>query len=204
MKLINHIKPDLYIDESVILVGNSPSVINFKKGQEIDKFNTVIRFNDFEIADNQNFVGSKTDLIFISNSFFTKNMYSKNDKIVLLDNSLKIKSDEIKEKNYFYIDSYQLINLRYKYGPFRNFLRTLDFEGTWLNLLYPKNITIGMVVILLLIESSIQPTIYGIDFDHKKKSHYYKHQKDHGFSHSYIYERKLLESLIKKNLIKIL
>lgn len=204
MKLINHIKPDLYIDESVILVGNSPSVFNFKKGQEIDKFNTVIRFNDFEIADNQNFVGSKTDLIFISNSFFTKNMYSKNDKIVLLDNSLKIKSDEIKEKNYFYIDSYQLINLRYKYGPFRNFLRTLDFEGTWLNLLYPKNITIGMVVILLLIESSIQPTIYGIDFDHKKKSHYYKHQKDHGFSHSYIYERKLLESLIKKNLIKIL
>ena len=204
MKRINHIKPDLYIDESVILVGNSPSVLNLKKGQEIDKFNTVIRFNDFEIADNQNFVGSKTDLIFISNSFFTKNMYSKNDKIVLLDNSLKIKSDEIKEKNYFYIDSYQLINLRYKYGPFRNFLRTLDFEGTWLNLLYPKNITIGMVVILLLIESSIQPTIYGIDFDHKKKSHYYKHQKDHEFSHSYSYERKLLESLIKKNLIKIL
>ena len=204
MKRINHIKPDLYIDESVILVGNSPNVLNLKKGQEIDKFNTVIRFNDFAISEKQDFVGSKTDLIFISNSFFSKNRHSKNDKVVLLDNSLKIKNNEIIEKGYFFIDPYQLINFRYKYGPFKNFLRTLNFEGTWLNLLYPKNITIGMVVIILLIESSIHPTIYGIDFDHKKKSHYYKHQKNHAFSHSYVYERKLLESLIKKDLVKIL
>ena len=171
---IKNILPEIEISDPVIIVGNSPSVLKEKKGNEIDDFNTVIRFNDFKITENQDFVGKKTDLIFITNSFFVKKSYSKNDKVVLLDNSSKIKKDEIDEKNYYHIDPYQLINLRYKYGPFKNFLRTLDYKGTWLNLLYPKNITIGMVAILLLIESKIKPTIYGIDFDYKKKSYYYK------------------------------
>lgn len=204
MKKISLIIPLLEVNDPVIIVGNSPSVLKEKKGKEIDDFNTVIRFNDFKITDNQDFIGNKTDLIFISNSYFVKKTYSKNDKVVLLDNSLKIKKNEIDEKNYFHIDPYQLINLRYKYGPFKNFLRTLYFKGTWLNLLYPKNLTIGMVAILLLIESKIKPTIYGIDFNYKKKSHYYKHENDYGSTHSYFYERKLLENLKKENLIKIL
>jgi len=201
---IKNILPEIEISDPVIIVGNSPSVLKEKKGNEIDDFNTVIRFNDFKITENQDFVGKKTDLIFITNSFFVKKSYSKNDKVVLLDNSSKIKKDEIDEKNYYHIDPYQLINLRYKYGPFKNFLRTLDYKGTWLNLLYPKNITIGMVAILLLIESKIKPTIYGIDFDYKKKSHYYKNENDYGSTHSYFYERKLLENLKKNNLINFL
>lgn len=47
----------------VILIGNSPSVLNFKKGTEIDSFDIVVRLNDFETSGFEDCVGNKTDIL---------------------------------------------------------------------------------------------------------------------------------------------
>ena len=51
----------------------------------------------------------------------------------------------------------------------------MHYRGTWINLIYPKLITIGTIVSLLLIENNIKFTITGMDLDYKKNnSHYFK------------------------------
>ena len=47
---------------NVIFVSNSPVVLNKELGQEIDKFDIVIRCNDFEIDGYEKHVGTKTNI----------------------------------------------------------------------------------------------------------------------------------------------
>jgi len=48
---------------SIILVGNSKNVLLQKRGQEIDKFDTVVRFNNFQLEGFEEYVGNKVDII---------------------------------------------------------------------------------------------------------------------------------------------
>ncbi len=48
---------------SIILVGNGSSVLQSKRGQEIDKFDVIVRFNNFQLDGFVENVGSKTDII---------------------------------------------------------------------------------------------------------------------------------------------
>jgi hypothetical protein len=205
VKKISLIKPLLEVIEPVIIVGNSPTILREKKGDLIDKFNTIIRFNDFKIKDFTPHVGNKTTINFISNShFYSNNTTDKNFKTIVVDNSFKINESEILNRKYYQSDDYAATMLRYKYGPFVNLLRTSDNKGTWLNLLYPKNITLGLLATLLMVDNSIKPTIYGIDFDHKSKSQYFKNTKDHDVGHSYFYEKKIFNRLKIQNKISYL
>tara|TARA_B100000579_G_scaffold178004_1_gene145061 strand:- start:151 stop:768 length:618 start_codon:yes stop_codon:yes gene_type:complete len=205
VKKISLIKPLLEVIEPVIIVGNSSSILNEKRGKEIDNFNTVIRFNDFKTENFIEYTGSKTSLNFISNSYFNfYDLSNQNFKIIIVDNSYRISEKEIIDKNYFKCDDYSSTILRYKYGPFVNFLRTSDSKGTWLNLLYPKNITLGLLVTLIMVENSIKPTLHGIDLNHNSVSHYYKNTKNHNQGHSYFYEKKILSRLKKQDKINYL
>lgn len=53
---------DDFKDKSIIVVGNSPSLLSQKKGNEIDKFDIVIRFNRFETENLEEYTGIKTDI----------------------------------------------------------------------------------------------------------------------------------------------
>lgn len=46
----------------VILVGNGPSALQFQRGELIDSFGTVVRFNDYILDGFQDRVGSRTDV----------------------------------------------------------------------------------------------------------------------------------------------
>ncbi len=48
---------------NVILVGNGKSVLDKKLGTDIDKFDIVVRFNNFQLEGFEEYVGSKTDII---------------------------------------------------------------------------------------------------------------------------------------------
>jgi len=48
--------------QKILLIGNGPSVLNRKLGEEIDKFPLVCRFNAYRIKDFENHVGTKTDI----------------------------------------------------------------------------------------------------------------------------------------------
>ena len=55
-----------------------------------------------------------------------------------------------------------------------------------------------------MVENSIKPTLYGIDFNHNSDSHYYKNTKNHNQGHSYFYEKKILSRLKKQDKINYL
>jgi len=48
---------------SIILVGNGPSLLQKELGNKIDSFDTVVRFNNFQIDGYENHVGSKCDIL---------------------------------------------------------------------------------------------------------------------------------------------
>ena len=48
----------------VLIIGNSPKVLENEFGKEIDKFDIVIRINNFETKGFENQVGTKTDYLF--------------------------------------------------------------------------------------------------------------------------------------------
>ena len=49
--------------KSVILIGNGPSVLDTELGEEIDSFDTVVRFNNFEIEGFEKNVGKKCNIL---------------------------------------------------------------------------------------------------------------------------------------------
>ena len=51
----------------MVIVGNASTVLNHKLGHLIDKFDEVVRFNEFQIKGFEEFVGSKTT-IWVRNS----------------------------------------------------------------------------------------------------------------------------------------
>lgn len=50
----------------VVIVGNSNNVTNYKFGPIIDKFDIVVRFNEFKINGFEEYVGTKTDYVAIT------------------------------------------------------------------------------------------------------------------------------------------
>jgi len=52
------------MQQTMILVGNGPSVFNQELGQYINKFDIVIRFNNFQIKGYEKYIGTKTDILF--------------------------------------------------------------------------------------------------------------------------------------------
>ncbi len=47
----------------IILISNSPSVLNERLGKEIDQFDIVCRFNNFKIDGFSQYIGTKTDCV---------------------------------------------------------------------------------------------------------------------------------------------
>lgn len=50
----------------VLVLGNAPSLLDREMGKEIDKFDTVIRINNYRVSGYEKFVGTKTDYAIIS------------------------------------------------------------------------------------------------------------------------------------------
>ncbi len=63
-KLVEH--ADAMFAHGTCIVGNGRSVLGSGAGPAIDKFGTVIRFNDYQIDNFEQDVGSKTDLWVVS------------------------------------------------------------------------------------------------------------------------------------------
>ena len=47
-------------ESSTIIIGNSPNIFNYQYGSKIDKYEYVIRFNEFKIAGFEHYIGTKT------------------------------------------------------------------------------------------------------------------------------------------------
>ncbi len=55
--------PFLSAYSKVLLIGNSKSVLEKKLGEDIDRFDVVCRFNNFQIEPYEEYIGTKTDIV---------------------------------------------------------------------------------------------------------------------------------------------
>eukprot|EP00966_Prymnesium_polylepis_P001870 42844-Prymnesium_polylepis.1 len=60
------VSPDHPLFKGVCIVGNGRSVLSQSAGSVVDRFDTVLRFNDFQIPGYEEHVGSKTSVWVVS------------------------------------------------------------------------------------------------------------------------------------------
>ena len=70
MKKICLVKPDLYLPESLTIVGSSKIILTNKFGTEIDNSQYVVRFNFAKTEGYEIHTGSKTSLLVINNHVY--------------------------------------------------------------------------------------------------------------------------------------
>lgn len=67
---------------SIVLVGNGPSAVSWQAGYLIDKFDLVVRFNNFILKGYEPWVGTKTDVWVINGPEYTVDAVPPGSQIV--------------------------------------------------------------------------------------------------------------------------
>lgn len=75
----------MYADK-VIVIGNGSSVLNEKKGEIIDKFKDVVRFNNYIVRGYEDYIGSKTTIWARNNSNRTKERKNEDFEQIIITN----------------------------------------------------------------------------------------------------------------------
>lgn len=192
----------------VCIIGSAPNVLEEKKGVEIDSFETVVRFNRSPIVGYEEFVGTKTTFRF-ANRMVWKNLkehVTENGKILSTFKNQIIIMD--KDNNPFSKSNfYKIFDLSCTYKfisrkqSVKKMLETklphIKFNG--------KNPTGGMAIISHFLNEGYDVTIYGFglndNLNEKIIPHFYEEKKVKT-SHDYNYEVNILNSLLKKGIIK--
>jgi hypothetical protein len=191
--------------KNIIIIGNSPNVMNNKYGDLINTYDEVIRINNFELKGYEEYVGNKTDKIFLTFAtkysdiifnFDPKKLYlftadKYDDKKFLKERISKgvkidIEKVNILEKKYFY-------ELNNKVGCVGKERCTTGLIATEWCL---NNYTDSII------------TLYGFSFFEDIKNeiipHYFSHNpKDNGY-HNFNNEKKYFNNYINEGHLKIL
>jgi hypothetical protein len=70
--------------QKVLLIGNGPSVLNSKRGAEIDNFNgKIARVNDYKINGFEDFIGTRTDIFIVGELVAEEKLKQQYDCILL-------------------------------------------------------------------------------------------------------------------------
>lgn len=159
-------------ENSILIIGNAP-IKNKNLGKKINKFKSVIRFNDFNIKDFKNDIGSKIDYWVISDSFilfdyqrFLKkyNIYKNKKIFVIIPNVFKNNIKKLQKKLPKNIYNNLEILIEHK-----NIHHQYDFKNRW-----PSS---GLLVILYCLQT-FNKKIYIHGFNHfsnkENKIHYYE------------------------------
>ena len=197
-----------YKGKKCIVIGNGGSVIENEMGEEIDKFDIIVRNNLARYEGFENYVGSRTDIRFVSHKVFGNildtNEYSAYDKDYI----------PTSEKHHLIIRSAGnigsmlpgfLINI----NGGNNIFSVLDIDyNRYLDKLASSHhlCTVGFSSVLTMLDLGCDVTIYGMDFyDSTKKHHYFEENAEsikRSHNHSIKQEHDYIENLVKIGKIK--
>ena len=171
----------------ILIVGNSSELKNMNIGSKIDKFDKVVRFNNFSYINNpyKNHVGTKIDVQVINNPqklhFYTENKKEVPGlKFIMCDQNGKRWSKEMKEK-------YEFIS--------HDFCKKMSnkFNNS-------KKMTTGFCTILYYLYHLKCKKIYITNFDleHKSVENIFSNNQPLIHSHDFQKEKIFLKKLIKE------
>ena len=201
------------IDIAIVFPGKK--ILSDDYGAKIDKHEYVIRLNESLTTGFEKYVGSKTSIRVINNKLFYNhdsdqnivNFFKNcNDKkfLVLSPEKYKINiNNSLIKKNcsyHFYFSNFidELLN----FFVFR--LSTFSINLYYNYFFFKKDLSLGILLVLILNYLNIRPKIYGLDLneDMRQRSYYYINKKEIvpiGKHHDLNLERKIFKSLKKTN-----
>ena len=193
-----------------IVIGSSDIVLEKELGGEIDKFDTIVRFNRAPTQGFEKYVGSRTDLRVVNPHVF-ENIPNDNEDLSFLPsitNEIIAHDPGVDTSNFHKV--FDSSCNRVKINRHSHFKQV---EYDIVNSLHldigPKGIepSIGLGVICYYINNNVIPTIYGFhlhDDNRNVAPHYWNIKPKVGPYHNYSYERKLIKKLIELDYIKLL
>jgi len=199
---IKLVSPQLQLSKSIAIIGSSSKILNDKKGNFIDTFAEVVRFNRSITKNYEINVGSKTTLRAVSNHVFDNVDISKKG----FTNQPKKFVKKLRNSKILYIGPDVGPWERRKKNTHRSnklfkfdYLKLYEVKNV-LGLDTDKNLQIGTIVIGLCILSDIKPHIFGFDLNNEKRTHYFESRPESS-SHDALAETDALRRLVNKGLI---
>ena len=211
IRVINQIKKIKLKTKKILIIGSSNSSLKLNKGEEIDKFEYIVRFNGAPVNNFEKAVGSKTNMICVNEEIYKKksklvdgkflDKVSSKDIFVVLEQTptkdldfyvIKKNNNTILFPNYlnhhlrfFSISKY---NLYKKINTFR----------------YGKKMSMGLILINIFVLARFEVYILGFDLKKNTENYtYYYNDKVKNLSkaHHWEKENEILTKLLKNNKI---
>lgn len=174
-------------DNSILLIGNGPSVINHKMGDIINNHLNVCRFNSFKIDQFEKNVGTKCDIW-----------------VTCLDEPYVIKKASLFKKIYFPLYQEKFIKMTKCFSNSECFPPHIYKNASMINgkdkWFYPSS---GLMATLFFLERGMDVILYGFDFFQKEKHHYCDSQSI-GPNHSPSMEFLTFTKLLNEKKVKLL
>ena len=178
-------------EKNIILVGNSPTLLNSNLGREIDLYTNVLRFNNYKMKSYENDCGSKTTMICINKGIYKKyvrkeiniNKHQLNNIFVIYQENTIKKTRKHCKKFILFLNK-KIEQLKNKF-----------------NIPSDINLSSGLILILYFIDKYNHIHITG--FDHSI-AHYFKDAKSEKIFdriHNWNFERQFVEDYINRGII---
>ena len=189
--------------DSILIIGNGESILNYNLGIEIDKYAIIGRINNYKLKGFKEKIGSKTDIWIngANSKLERKNIYP--DKILVFIPS------EILTKKQKYLDGYVSNRLKLDENKFK--VISLNTIKNFEEKIKHHRLTTGLYSILWAIENYNEVIIHGFDFFINSKSHYYNSKitsiineyfLKKGSKHDNTKEKNFVEKMIENKKIK--
>ena len=184
--------------ERILIVGNGCILIGKELGDVINSYDTVIRFNNFELnEENRIDFGDKTDVWIMNGRHYNECILRKYKNITNVDYKRNIETKIVIGKSHTKKETFKFWeNMKSKYHEMYNFK--------------DKYISSGLLAILMYLENYEQVYIVNCDFfSNKKKYKYFSNNLRTTLTHhNWKLEKSIVKKLIKENkvieLVKIL
>ena len=185
-------------NKSIMVVGNSPIELGKNKGELIDSFDIVIRFNNFELKDFKEDYGSKTNIWAITPAFQTIKQKQ------FFDFDFIISSDSTD-----YLNSFRrslILNMALSHTAF---FRIATYE--LMRETQMRTLSLGLTMLLYLIKhkdkiKSLNICGFALDDQKDGSNHYFQGDPSRGKIlpfHNWDKEKKILNELIKSQKVKL-
>ena len=216
MKKINLFSPSLKLRNNLAIIGSGKKILSQRYGEKIDSYEDVIRFNAARVDEYKKFVGSKTTLRVINNNSFECKKHSshkedciffstlKNCKIVVLSPFKFTKEDKSEHANM--LNKYYFCEGKIKkFLVCFYFIKNFSIFSDLLKLAFKKNFSVGFFTILICVSSGIKPSIFGFDIKENmsERAFYWRNNHPIGNTHNLAEEHRIIEKLLKKDLIEL-
>ena len=189
------ISPDLFLSNSIAIVGSSARMLEAQEGSRIDSFDNVVRFNRAPVEGYESFVGSKTTLRVANNHVFNNNQEDpkkwtgqpryfiknlKNSNILYFAKDQAPwwnRKENADESCNLYIVDYDLLEILKK-----QYASAIE-----------SDFSIGVGFAFLCVLSGLKPELFGFDISQESsRSHYWEQRPPAGPCHNVNKEKELL------------